>query len=29
MGNIDPGAERWEGTRYNESESNSECLKRL
>ena len=29
IGNIDPGADRWEGSRYNESETNSEYLKRL
>lgn len=29
MGNIDPGADRWEDAGYNESESNSEYLKRL
>ena len=29
MGNIDPGAERWEEPGYNESETNSEYLKRL
>jgi hypothetical protein len=29
MGNIDPEAERWEEPGYNESETNSEYLKRL
>jgi hypothetical protein len=28
MGNIDPEAERWHN-RYDEEESNSDCLKRL
>jgi hypothetical protein len=29
IGDIDPGAERWEDTRYNESETISKYLKRL
>ena len=29
MGDIDPGAERWSGPRYDDSETNSEHLRRL
>ena len=29
IGEIDPGADRWEDSRYNEEENNRECVRRL